>query len=104
MKRDWTKEADEYLDTAEGKQIFMKFCELALRTSRRGKKAGAKSLCEYIRWNLYFEGIAADPWKVNNNFITRIAQRSVMLLPELDGFFSFRSVFKKIEPQKELFS
>lgn len=102
MKRDWTKESDDYIDGPEGRQVFTKFCELALRTKRRGKHAGAKSLCEYIRWNLYFEGIAAEPWKINNNYITRIAQRAVMLLPELEGFFKFRSVFKKIEEQKEL--
>ena len=102
MKRDWTKEADEFIDGPEGRQIFMKFCELSLRTKRSGRSAGAKSLCEYIRWNLYFENITAEPYKINNNFITRFAQRAVMLLPELGVFFKFRSIFKRIEPQKEV--
>lgn len=103
----------EWVHSPAGGEVANRFIRLAWWLKRRGfRKYGAKSIVERLRWHYAlrqahrgrvdgvparygyrFEGVVVeDEYKINNNFVSRLARFAVQRAPELDGFFEFRKL------------
>jgi hypothetical protein len=74
-----------------------KMVELFLRFARDAKQSGAKhfgigAIAERVRWEVFIERKEADPYKVNNDYRSRLARHLVKLDPSLEGLFEFRKL------------
>ena len=71
--------------------------ELFLRFAREAKQArhghfGIKAIAERVRWEVYIARKEADPFKINNSYVSRLARLLVSREPSLKGLFEFRKL------------
>jgi hypothetical protein len=71
-------------------QMFLRFAQQAKGTGH--KKVGIKAIAERVRWEVFIERKEADPYKINNSYVSRIARLLVQRDPSLDGLFEFRKL------------
>jgi hypothetical protein len=84
-------EVDRFL--SDNPHIYRQFRLLAVKLKARGiERYGAKSLWEVLRWQLAVETNAnAKDYKLNNNYVSRVARRLMQDEPEeFSGFFELR--------------
>ena len=70
-------------------QLFLQFAREA-KTSNQ--KFGIKAIAERVRWEVFIYRKEADPWKINNSYMSRLARHLVKLDPSLAGLFEFRKL------------
>lgn len=64
---------------------------LALKTAGR-KRYGAKAIAEHMRYHQAMQS-QGDPWKINNNFVSRMARELLAEMPEeFEGFLELRKL------------
>ena len=86
-------EFDRFLE--ENPHVFRQFRLLAVKLKAKGiERYGAKSLWEVLRWQLAVETNAnAKVYRLNNNYVSRMARRLMRDEPEDFGsFFEIRSL------------
>ena len=74
--------------------IYAEFKRRALALHRRGwRHFGAKAIAESIRYETALNAATPDePFKINNNHISRLARQAIADEPELRGFFELREL------------
>lgn len=71
--------------------------ELFLRFAREAKQAhhghfGIKAIAERVRWEVFIYRKEADPYKINNDYVSRLARLLIERDPSLAGMFRFRKL------------
>lgn len=68
------------------------FIQRALAAQRAGRtRIGAKRLVEAMRWDLALT-TTGDEFRLNNNYVSRLARAAVTARPELATLFEFREL------------
>jgi len=85
-----------WVHTPAGGEIANQFIRMSWGLWKRGiKRYGAKAIVERLRW--HYTLMAAkrsgyDEYKINNNYVSRLARLAVERAPELKGFFEVREL------------
>lgn len=71
-------------------QVFALFTELAEKALKKGKRVGARSIGERMRWHYDIEVLGVDRPKLNDHHWPRYARLLVQIDRRFEGFFEFR--------------
>jgi hypothetical protein len=74
--------------------VYAEFKRRALALHRRGwRHFGGKAIAESIRYETALSAATPDePWRLNNNHISRMVRQAIADEPELAGFFELREL------------
>ncbi len=71
--------------------IFASFQDQVFKAIKSGKKKlSARTIIEFIRWNLFIETEDDSAYKINNNYIPYYARMFMKDHPEHGGIFELR--------------
>lgn len=84
--------------------IYALFNKEVFRAIGNGKKKlSARTIIEFIRWNIFVETVDDRDYKINNNHIAYYARLFMKEHPEHEGLFELRSIAYEIEPVQGAF-
>lgn len=72
-------------------EVWKAFERVTLSTIARGKKAGAKTIAEWVRYEVEILAGGSD-YKINNNYTAYYARIFALKYPQHRDFFEFREV------------
>jgi hypothetical protein len=82
-----------WVHTPAGGEIANQFIRRSWWLWKRGiKRYGAKSIVEVLRWHYALRNKSGEEWKINNNYVSRLARLAMERAPELRGFFELREL------------
>jgi len=86
------REFDQWVHTPHGREVADKFIRSAWTLWSRGfENYGAKAIIEGIRWTMHLQnGPGEGEFKINNNYVSRLARFAEERAPKLRGFFRKR--------------
>ena len=85
---EWDRKFKNWL--CHNPHIYRIFVNKSLALHHAGRsKYSARTICESIRWEQDIK-TAGDAFKINNNFIPRLARKAMEEYQELKGFFEVR--------------
>jgi hypothetical protein len=70
--------------------LFLRFAREAQSAGQ--KRFGIKAIAERCRWEHLVVRKEADPWAINNSYMSRLARLLVKRDPSLEGLFEFRKL------------
>jgi hypothetical protein len=84
---------ERMIHSPKGRMIAKEFIKYAMMMKRAGAtKYGAKGIIERVRWHFRLLHKGTDPYKINNNWTSRLARFAEDRRPELVGFFEKRKL------------
>jgi hypothetical protein len=83
---------DSWVHTPAGAEVANRFIRVSIAMKRSGfAKYGAKGIAERLRW--HYSVVRRDAgFKINNNWVSRLARMAEQRAPELRGFFEMRKL------------
>lgn len=87
---------DEWIRSQDGQEIEFAVVARALALRAAGwARYGIKAILESIRFDRAVQRGPDAPFKVNNNYASRLARRVMRARPELDGWFETRELLSR---------
>ena len=84
---------EKWVHSPEGGMAANWFIRLGLQAKKAGlEKYGAKGIAEVLRWQISIEKKSVEIFKINNNYISRLARFAEERAPELKGLFEKREL------------
>ncbi len=85
-------------------QIYALFQQEVFKAIRSGKKKlSARTIIEFIRWNIFLKTVNDEDYKINNNHIAYYARMFMNDHPEHEGIFELRTIANAEPVQGEFF-
>ncbi len=74
-------------------EVFEEFRAIAQQLYDKGwRRYGAGSICEVLRFHAAVDGRDIEPYRINNNYRSRLARKLMTEYPHFEGFFETRKL------------